>query len=85
MGKEVDLYFIRDGNKNEIDLLIFQDNKLFPIEIKQTTNPSVSDIKNFDVLDSVKGIQVGDGGVVCLASEILPLKDNNRIIPLWCI
>jgi len=85
MGKEADLYFLRDGNQKEIDLLIFQDNKLFPIEIKQNSNPSVSDISNFNMLDKIKGVEVGDGGVICLANEILALKDNNRIIPLWCI
>ena len=84
-GKATDLYFIRDGNKKEIDLLIFQDNKLFPIEIKQTSNPNVDDIKNFNLLANIKGVNIGDGGVLCLANDILPLKGNVRIIPLWCI
>ena len=84
-GKEADLYFIRDGNKKEIDLLIFQDNKLFPIEIKQTSNPNTEDIKNFNILNNIKGVNIGEGGVLCLANDVLPLKDNVRTIPLWCI
>ena len=84
-GREEDFYFLRDGNGREIDLLIFQDNTLFPLEIKQHSAPVIKDVKGFDMLDNIRNVNVGEGGVVCLAQELLPLKDKQRIIPLWAI
>jgi predicted AAA+ superfamily ATPase len=84
-GLEVDLYFLRDGRQREIDVLIHENNTLYPIEIKSSAEPTPSDIKNFDMLDEIKGVDVGEGGIVCLASELLPLKERNYIIPLWAV
>ena len=74
-----------DGNGREIDLLIFQDNTLYPLEFKQKTNPSPKDIKHFEVLSSLKDTKIGEGGVICLSQDLLPLGEKNRIIPLWAI
>ena len=38
-GKQPPLYFYRDSNKKEIDLLIYQDGVLTPIEIKKGSAP----------------------------------------------
>ena len=84
-GKEEDFYFLRDGSGREIDLLIFQNNTLFPIEIKKHSAPTPEDIKGFDMLHGVKGVNIGEGGVICLASDLLPLKDKHKIIPLWAV
>ncbi|MCL2051002.1 MAG: ATP-binding protein [Lachnospiraceae bacterium] len=84
-GRQEDFYFLRDGNGHEIDLLIFQDNTLFPLEIKQRTNPSLKDIKHFAMLGEIKEVKVGEGGVVCLSQDLLPLNEGFRIIPLWAI
>ena len=84
-GKEEDIYFLRDGNGREIDLLIFQNNTLFPLEIKQHMVSTPKDIKHFAMLNEIKNANMGEGGVICLAEDILPLKDNHKIIPLWVI
>jgi predicted AAA+ superfamily ATPase len=84
-GLEVDLYFLRDGHQKEIDVLIHENNTLYPIEIKSAAEPARSDIKNFDMLSEIKGVNIGEGGVVCLASELLPLIGKNYVIPLWAI
>jgi len=84
-GREEDFYFLRDGNDREIDVLIHQDNTLYPIEIKKHTEPTTGDIRHFSMLDSVKTVKVGEGGVISLAQELLPLTDKHRIIPLWAI
>ena len=84
-GKEVDLYFLRDGNQREIDLMIYQDNTLYPIEVKIHSEPDPRDIKHFAMLDEIKNVNVGEGGVICLAKELLPLKGNHKIIPVWAI
>lgn len=84
-GKEENFYFLYDSNGREIDLLIFQDNTLFPIEIKKHTCPTLKDIKNFEMLDSIKDVNISEGGIICLSQELLPLTDKHRIIPLWAI
>jgi hypothetical protein len=37
------------------------------------------------MLNEIKGVNIGEGGIICLANELLPLKDKNYIIPLWAI
>jgi predicted AAA+ superfamily ATPase len=75
------LYFYRDKDKKEIDLLIWQNGALHPLEIKKTGAPETSDIKAFSVLDNFTGLKRGPGGVICLASQLLPLKGEDLIIP----
>jgi len=84
-GKEVDMYFLRDGNKKEIDLLIHENNTLYPIEIKLNAEPSERDIKNFSMLNSINGVNIGEGGVICLANDLLQLNEKNYIIPLLMV
>lgn len=84
-GLEVDLYYLRDGHQKEIDLLIYENNTLYPIEVKTNAEPGLSDIKHFSMLDSIKGVTIGEGGVICMANDILPLKGKNYIIPLWAV
>ena len=81
-GKEADLYFLRDGNRKEIDLLIHENNTLYPIEIKTKAEPDEKDIRSFDMLNNVRGVNVGSGGIICLANDLLQLNEKNFIIPL---
>jgi len=84
-GLEVDLYYLRDGHQKEIDVLIHENNTLYPIEIKTSAEPNPGDINNFDMLNDIKGVTIGEGGVVCLARELLPLTGKNYVVPLWAI
>ena len=84
-GLEVDLYHLRDGHQKEIDLLIHENNTLYPIEIKASAEPDPKDIKNFSMLDEIKNVNIGEGGIVCLAKDLLPLRGQHKIIPLWGI
>lgn len=47
------MYYYRDIDKKEIDLLIEKGDKLYPIEVKKAKNPAHAD-KNFDVLKVFK-------------------------------
>ena len=76
------LYFYRDKDKKEIDLLIWQNGFLHPLEIKKTANPDHGDIKAFAVLDNLGGLKRGPGGLICLARQLLPLKAEDLIIPV---
>ena len=82
-GKEPPLYFFRDTNGREVDILIYQNGTLYPIEIKKTSSPNVKDIKHFVALkDSFPTAQIGEGGVICNQDRLLPLGDSNKIIPI---
>jgi hypothetical protein len=81
-GKEADLYFLRDGNKREIDLIIHENNTLFPIEIKLKAEPDNRDIKTFNILQNLDRVNIGSGGIICPSNSLLPLGGNNYIIPI---
>ncbi|MDR0461655.1 MAG: ATP-binding protein [Nitrososphaerota archaeon] len=84
-GKEASLYFLRDGNRREIDLLIYENNTLYPLEIKIKPEPSERDIKHFSMLNDLKNITVGTGGIICMANELHQLSEKVFIIPLEMI
>ena len=75
------LYYYRDTNGREIDLLINYDNTIYPVEIKKSANPSFSAIKNFDVVSKFQG-NIGNGIVLCMVSEIIAINDNNYYVPI---
>ena len=53
-GKEPPIFYYRDKEQKEIDLLLYQDGTLYPIEIKKTASPGKAAIKNFHVLNPVQ-------------------------------
>lgn len=73
------LYFYRDKDKKEIDLIIEQNGKLYPVEIKKSANPNKDMISNFKVLEKVG--EVGAGGIICMYDKIVNLDEKNRVIP----
>ena len=82
-GKTNDLYYYRDVDKREIDLLIEQAGKLYPIEIKKSKNPAHPD-KNFAVLNVFKK-QVAPAIVVCMSDSLIPYSRNVWLCPVSLI
>lgn len=76
------LYYYRDKDAQEIDLLIEQNGVIYPVEIKKTANPGPAHIENFSVLEKLKGITVGEGGVICLYDKQVRINDKNVTIPV---
>ncbi|NCN05374.1 MAG: ATP-binding protein [Spirochaetales bacterium] len=83
-GKTSPVYYYRDKEKREIDLILDVDGCLYPLEIKKSAHPKKEDIKTFGVLGKAI-VPVGSGGVICCATEYLPLDQQNSIIPWWLI
>ena len=79
------LYYYRDKDKNEIDLLVEDGGILYPIEIKTTGDPNKSMVKAFRYIEDIPGKKVGNGAVICLAKEPLPLKENVWILPVQMV
>ena len=92
-GKEPPLYYYRDKDQKEIDLLIYQDGKICPIEIKKAVSPGKAAIKNFNVLkpmETFEGIgqlkvEIGTGNVLCMTKNLLPIDEKNWYVPAWLI
>lgn len=78
------LYYYRDNNGKEIDLLIIYNNIVYPIEIKKSANPGTEAIKNFNIVNKF-GLTIGNGGVICMKDEIFPINENNNYIPIELI
>lgn len=83
-GKMPPVFYYRDKDRNEIDLILEVDGKLHPIEIKKSANPGKDAVSTFRVLAD-SGRNVGPGGVVCCATEYLPLDSQNSIVPWWMV
>ena len=79
------LYYYRDRDMNEIDLLIETGDCLYPIEIKTTSDPKKSMVAAFRYLDGIPGKKIGPGAVVCMAREHLPLTDAVSICPAFMV
>jgi predicted AAA+ superfamily ATPase len=84
-GKEPEIYFFRDSNGVEIDIMIYENGTLYPLEINSTSNPTSKMVKAFDIIATIPEIKRGEGGVICLTKELLPLKNSDKIIPVWVI
>ena len=79
-GEEPPIYFYRDKDKYEIDLLIEQNNILFPIEIKKTASPSSEDAKNFFITNRIKNCEIAQGIIICNCSQILNVKNKDSSV-----
>ena len=79
-GKTPKIYYYRDRDKREIDVIIEQNGKLYPVEIKKTANPDKNMIRSFGVIPLDKQ---GTGAVICLVKEDLPLTNNVSAIPVF--
>lgn len=81
-GKNPRVCFYRDKDGREIDLLIEENGKFYPIEIKRKSNPAQGDVKSFAYLKSLK-MELGEGAVVCLVTTHLPINEQVMAVPVW--
>jgi predicted AAA+ superfamily ATPase len=83
-GKEPFVYYYRDKDTKEIDLIIEGDGRLYPIEIKKTATPDVRLTRVFNLLDK-SPLQRAAGAVLCMAERLGAFDKNNLIVPIWLI
>lgn len=84
LGLQAPISYYRDKDKREIDLIIEQNNVLYPIEIKKSATPKKEAVKHFRILDK-SGINVGTGAVICMAGDLVPLDKDNWLVPVWLL
>lgn len=83
-GEEPNISYYRDKEKQEIDLIFYRNNKIFPFEIKKTAAPTEAMIKNFYKLEE-SNKEVGSGGIICFYDELIHLDKKHYIIPIASI
>ena len=83
-GRNAPFYFYRDKDQKEVDLLIVLDGTIYPLEFKKTASPDKNAVRHFEVLKKLK-LPVGPGGVICLATQMIPLTAAVSAIPVGAI
>ena len=83
-GLEPFLYYYRDSDAKEIDLLLEQDGKLYPLEIKKMATPPKKLTKVFELIDK-SPLQRGTGAILCMAEKLGAFDENNLIVPIGLI
>lgn len=83
-GKRPPLYYYRDKEGHEIDLIIENNNILYPIEIKLSAKITDSDLKNINFLRG-KISNMGKGVVVSPVQESIPIDRKNEVMPVSMI
>jgi uncharacterized protein len=83
-AKDCLLWYYRDKDSNEIDMVMESDGELHPIEIKRSVNPPAEIIRSFSVLD--KGaVKRGKGAIICMRPELSAVNSDNFIVPIWMV
>lgn len=83
-AKECLLWYYRDSNSNEIDMVIESDGMLHPLEIKRDVNPGSELIGTFNLLDKAS-VPRGTGAILCMRPKLSAINSENYIIPIWII
>ncbi len=83
-GKDPFMYYYRDKDGKEIDIVLEHDGVLNPIEIKKYSNPGTKLVKVFDLLDKASTPR-SKGAVICMKPELSAIDRENYIVPVWMI
>lgn len=79
-GKEPPLYYYRDVDRKQVDLLMVKEGKLYPMEIKKAKNPSAPD-RIFTVLKNL-GLEVMPGLILSLSDEFFQINREAWLCPV---
>lgn len=75
------LYYYRDNNGKEVDLLVVNENSIYPVEIKKGANPGKDAVKNFNIVEKFE-LESPNGIVICLCKDIHAIDEKNYFVPI---
>ena len=76
------IYYYRDKDGKEIDLIIEVGDELYPIEIKMSASPNISMGKNFKVLEKVENKKIMPGIILCQYDRKTWLDNDLIALPI---
>ena len=77
---KANITYYRDSNAKEIDVFVEENAIIHPLEIKKSATPDKREVKKYAVLDKA-ALTRGNGGIVCMCEEPMPIDDKNCFIP----
>ena len=77
------LYYYRDIDQKEVDLLYIEGNSIYPIEVKKGIFPN-KPTKNFNVLKKYN-MEIKPGLVIDCTDKIRPINDNAYTFPIYLL
>lgn len=83
-GAKPQMYYYRDANQNEIDLVLLHDGELSCVEIKSGQSFNASATKAFHLLASSRYV-TGRNAIVCTAEKPSILSDGTVLMPFESI
>ena len=83
-GLEPFMYYYRDKDTREIDIILEHDGVLNPIEIKKSSNPGTELTRVFKLLDKAS-VPRDKGAVICMKPALGAIDKDNYIVPVWMI
>ncbi len=78
------IYFYRDIDQNEVDIILESFDGITPLEVKLSANPNKRDVDKFKILTKL-GKTILCGGIICLIDSVYPVNENNTLIPAGII
>lgn len=83
-GIEPFVYYYRDKDTKEIDLIMEYNGTLFPVEIKKTATPDLRLTRVFNVIDK-SPLKRGTGAILCTTEKLGAFNRDNLIVPIGII
>jgi len=80
-GIEPAIYYYRDRDTKEIDVILESDGELHPIEIKKTATPASQLTRVFKVIEK-SPLMRGTGAVLCTTDKLSAFDSGNLIVPI---
>ncbi|MCH4887222.1 ATP-binding protein [Acidaminobacter sp. JC074] len=83
-GRRPPIFYYRDSDQKEIDLIIEENGLLQPIEIKKSGQPKSNSGRHFKILDKT-GKEHSKGNIICMCDDLVPINKENWAVPVWLI
>ncbi len=83
-AEDIQMFYYRDNNQNEIDFVILKDGNLHLIEAKSGTNFGLNHIKGFRQLQNSK-YNIAGQCILCLVDEPYRISSQTYAFPIRCI
>ena len=83
-ARECLIWYYRDSNSKEIDVVMECDGELHPMEIKRSVHPDNRIASSFRLLDKAD-VPRGKGAILCLRPTLSAVSSGDYIVPIWMI